>query len=122
MIRSLLLAASALALVAAPHHRPPHRAEPAADHASPRVETLLARMTLDEKLGQVTQMPGGRSKAPNSLMTDDERARIREGRVGSYLNVAGAEQSRALQRIAVEQSRLHIPLLFGLDVIHGYRT
>jgi beta-glucosidase len=111
MIRRLVLAAAAVALVAAAPYR-----------ASPRVEALLAKMSLDEKLGQVTQMPGGRSKALNSLITDAERARIREGRVGSYLNVAGAEQSRALQRIAVEQSRLHIPLLFGLDVIHGYRT
>jgi beta-glucosidase len=123
MIRTMLLAASALALLAAAPHRArtAHRA-PAPDHASARVEALLARMTLDEKLGQVTQMPGGRSKALNSLMTDEERARIREGRVGSYLNVAGAEDTRALQRIAVGQSRLHIPLLFGLDVIHGYRT
>jgi beta-glucosidase len=94
----------------------------AAYRASPRVEALLARMTLDEKLGQVTQMPGGRQKALNSLITDAERARIRAGAVGSYLNVAGAAESRAVQRIAVEQSRLHIPLLFGLDVIHGYRT
>jgi beta-glucosidase len=111
MIRPLVLAASAVLLLAAAPYR-----------ASPRVEALLARMTLDEKLGQVTQMPGGRSKALNSLITEEERTRIREGRVGSYLNVAGAEQSRALQRVAVEQSRLHIPLLFGLDVIHGYRT
>ena len=111
MIRPLLLAVSAAALLAAAPYR-----------GSPRVEALLAKMNLDEKLGQVTQTPGGRSKALNSLITDEERARIREGRVGSYLNVAGAEDSRALQRIAVEQSRLHIPLLFGLDVIHGYRT
>ncbi|HEX5184166.1 MAG TPA: beta-glucosidase BglX [Allosphingosinicella sp.] len=111
MIRRLALAAAALLLLGAAPYR-----------GSPRVEALLARMNLDEKLGQVTQMPGGRSKALNSLITDAERARIREGRVGSYLNVAGAAESRALQRIAVEQSRLHIPLLFGLDVIHGYRT
>ena len=79
-------------------------------------------MTLDEKLGQLSQMPGGRQKAQNSLIDDAERARISAGAVGSYLNVAGAAESRALQRIAVEESRLHIPLLFGLDVIHGYRT
>ncbi|HEY1607200.1 MAG TPA: glycoside hydrolase family 3 N-terminal domain-containing protein [Allosphingosinicella sp.] len=111
MIRRLILAAVAAALLAAAPYR-----------GSPRVEALLAKMSLDEKLGQVTQMPGGRSKALNSLITDAERARVREGRVGSYLNVAGAAETRALQRIAVEQSRLRIPLLFGLDVIHGYRT
>ncbi|MDB5692027.1 MAG: beta-glucosidase, partial [Alphaproteobacteria bacterium] len=111
MIRRLILAAATIVLIAAAPYR-----------ASPRIEALLVRMTLDEKLGQVTQMPGGRSKALNSLITEEEKVRIREGRVGSYLNVAGAEPSRALQRVAVEQSRLHIPLLFGLDVIHGYRT
>ncbi|MBV9882852.1 MAG: glycoside hydrolase family 3 C-terminal domain-containing protein [Sphingomonadaceae bacterium] len=89
---------------------------------SPRVEALLARMTIAEKIGQLVQMPGGRQKALNSRIDDNERARIRAGRVGSYLNVAGAEATRELQRIAVEDSRLHIPLLFGMDVIHGYRT
>jgi beta-glucosidase len=89
---------------------------------SPRVEALLARMTSAEKIGQLVQMPGGRQKALNSRIDDNERARIRAGRVGSYLNVAGAEATRELQRIAVEESRLHIPLLFGMDVIHGYRT
>jgi beta-glucosidase len=89
---------------------------------SPRVEALLARMTIAEKIGQLVQMPGGRQKALNSRIDDNERARIRAGRVGSYLNVAGAGATRELQRIAVEESRLHIPLLFGMDVIHGYRT
>jgi beta-glucosidase len=89
---------------------------------SARVEALLARMTVAEKIGQLIQMPGGRQRTPNSRIDDAERARIRAGRVGSYLNVAGAVETAALQRIAVEQSRLHIPLLFGMDVIHGYRT
>jgi beta-glucosidase len=89
---------------------------------SARVEALLARMTVAEKIGQLIQMPGGRQRTPNSRIDDEERARIRAGRVGSYLNVAGAAETRALQRIAVEETRLHIPLLFGMDVIHGYRT
>ena len=93
-----------------------------APRASARIEALLARMTLAEKIGQLIQMPGGRQKALNSRIDDAERARIRAGAVGSYLNVAGAAETRALQRIAVEESRLHIPLLFGMDVIHGYRT
>ena len=71
--------------------------------ASARVEGLLARMTVEEKIGQLVQMPGGRQRAPNSRINDAERARIRAGRVGSYLNVAGAEATRALQRIAVEE-------------------
>jgi beta-glucosidase len=89
---------------------------------SARVEALLARMTIAEKIGQLIQMPGGRQKALNSRIDEAERARIRAGAVGSYLNVAGARETRELQRIAVEESRLHIPLLFGMDVIHGYRT
>jgi len=93
-----------------------------APRGSARVEALLARMTIEEKIGQLVQMPGGRQKALNSRIDDAERARVRAGRVGSYLNVAGAEATRALQRIAVEESRLHIPLLFAMDVIHGYRT
>jgi len=79
-------------------------------------------MTIEEKLGQLVQLPGGRQKSPNSKINDDERARVRSGLVGSYLNVAGAAETRALQRIAVEESRLGIPLLFAMDVIHGYRT
>lgn len=90
--------------------------------ASARVEGLLARMTVEEKIGQLVQMPGGRQRTPNSRINDDERARVRAGRVGSYLNVAGADATRALQRVAVEETRLHIPLLFGMDIIHGYRT
>ena len=90
--------------------------------ASPRVESLLARMTVEEKIGQLVQRPGGRQRSPNSRINDEERALVRAGQVGSYINVAGAEATRALQRIAVEESRLGIPLLFAMDVIHGYRT
>jgi beta-glucosidase len=78
-----------------------------------RLDDLLARMTLEEKVGQLVQYSG---------FTDDRAAAIREGRIGSLLNVIGAENTNRVQRIAVEESRLGIPLLFGLDVIHGYRT
>ena len=89
---------------------------------SPRVTELLASMTLDEKLGQLHQAAGGRSRNLNSRLTDDELDRVRRGEVGSYLHVAGAEPLAALQRVAVEESRLGIPLLFAMDVVHGYRT
>ena len=122
MIRATLTALSLVlaALAGAGETKAPARQT--TPRASPRVESLLRRMTLDEKIGQLVQMPGGRQKAQNSLITDAERARVRAGAVGSYLNVSGGEDSRALQRVAVEESRLRIPLLFGLDVIHGYRT
>ena len=87
-----------------------------------RPEALLRKMTLDEKIGQLVQRAGGRSKALNSRLDDAELARVRAGGVGSYLHVAGAEPLAKLQKVAVEESRLGIPLLFAMDVVHGYRT
>jgi beta-glucosidase len=90
--------------------------------ASDRVRSLIAEMTVDEKLGQLNQAAGGRSKALNSKLTPEEVDKVRRGEVGSYLHVAGAEELGELQRIAIEESRLGIPLLFAMDVVHGYRT
>jgi len=87
-----------------------------------RPEALLKKMTLDEKIGQLVQRAGGRSKALNSRLDDAELDRVRAGRVGSYLHVAGAAPLAKLQKVAVEESRLGIPLLFATDVLHGYRT
>jgi beta-glucosidase len=87
-----------------------------------RPEALLKKMTLDEKIGQLVQRAGGRSKALNSRLDDAELERVRAGAVGSYLHVAGAEPLAKLQKVAVEESRLGIPLLFAMDVVHGYRT
>ncbi|MEM2400928.1 MAG: glycoside hydrolase family 3 N-terminal domain-containing protein [Candidatus Bathyarchaeia archaeon] len=78
-----------------------------------RVEDLLARMTLEEKVGQMCQYSG---------ITMEYERMIREGRIGSLLNVFGADETNRIQRIAVEESRLGIPLIFGLDVLHGYKT
>ena len=87
-----------------------------------RVDYILAEMTLEEKLGQLHQMAGGRSKNLNSRINDEEYERVRGGLVGSYLHVAGAEFLAGLQKVAVEESRHGIPLLFAMDVVHGYRT
>lgn len=89
---------------------------------SERVEGLLSVMTPDEKLGQLVQAAGGRSKNLNSRLTPEELDRVRRGDVGSYLHVAGAEPLGELQRVAVEESKHGIPLLFAMDVVHGYRT
>ena len=85
------------------------------------VESLLAKMTLEEKLGQLNQPPGlGNDTGPQAMAGGEDQ--IRNGEIGSFLGTQGAELTCRLQRIAVEESRLGIPLMFGYDVIHGYRT
>jgi beta-glucosidase len=81
------------------------------------VEDLLQRMTVDEKAGQMSQRPLFEASTPAETIDA-----VREGRVGSFLNARSLEQRNLLQRIAVEESRLNIPLIFGRDVIHGYKT
>lgn len=75
-------------------------------------------MTLAEKLGQLQQLDG----EANGNFRPEHRDLVRKGLLGSTLNVRGAQRTNQLQRIAVEESRLRIPILFGFDVIHGYRT
>jgi beta-glucosidase len=89
--------------------------------ASQFADSILALMTLDEKLGQLAQSPGRGTQTGPRVPVSGE-ALIRAGRVGSYLGVFGAEYTRELQRIATQESRLKIPLLFAFDVIHGFRT
>lgn len=112
-----------------------------------KIEELLSRMTLDEKVGQLHQVgssPVGGfeisveekkklyeagqitkeqyERELSEIKLDTQENDVREGKIGSFLGVVGAHRCNHLQRIAVEESRLGIPLLFGLDVIHGYRT
>ena len=82
-----------------------------------RVEDLLAQMTLAEKIGQMNQVEAGDSRAADHL-----RHSIQAGQIGSVLNQVDVEVVNELQRIAVHESRLGIPLLVGRDVIHGFRT
>ena len=83
-----------------------------------QVDELLAKMTLDEKVGQLTQI-GGINLMPDELKPEE---RVQKGQGGSILWLADPVSINRLQRIAVEQTRVHIPLLFGLDVIHGFKT
>ncbi len=83
-----------------------------------RINALLAQMTLEEKLGQLQMLDGD----ANGNYRTEHPVMIRQGLLGSTLNVRGAKRTNELQRIAVEQSRLKIPVLFSFDVIHGYRT
>ncbi|TAL00776.1 MAG: glycosyl hydrolase, partial [Verrucomicrobia bacterium] len=93
-----------------------------APSAAGRAEALLARMTLDEKIGQTVLLTGyGATTGPAKDQTALEEY-IRKGECGNVFNVLGVAQIRRLQKIAVEETRLHIPLLFGYDTIHGYKT
>jgi beta-glucosidase len=93
----------------------------ASKEVNSRVEALLKKMTLEEKVGQLAQYSAGFATGPAaSNLTYDEL--VAKGQVGSMLNVVGAEKTNHYQHIAMEKSRLHIPILFGLDVIHGHRT
>jgi len=89
-----------------------------APNVEARVNALLARMTLEEKLGQLQQLDGEGS----GDFRPEHLELIRKGLLGSTLNVRGAKRTNQLQHVAVEESRLKIPNLFGYDVIHGYRT
>ena len=105
---SLLLAVTAFAV------------QPATDtEIEAAVEKLLSQMTLAEKLGQMSQRHY--ALKPATVITAAEEA-VRQGQVGSFLNPDTAETVNKLQKIATEESRLKIPLIFGIDVIHGYRT
>lgn len=83
-----------------------------------KIDALMARMTLEEKLGQLQQLDG----EANGNFRPEHLALARKGLLGSTLNVRGVKRTNELQRAAVEESRLKIPLIYGFDVIHGYRT
>ena len=87
-------------------------AAPAGDEIDRKVEELLAKMTLEEKIGQMNQVSGGYQFS----------GEIAKGNVGSILNIVDPVEINAVQRVAVEESRLGIPLLVSRDVIHGFRT
>jgi beta-glucosidase len=89
--------------------------------ASQFADSIIRLMTLEEKLGQLNQLPGNGTQTGPKVPTGGE-AGIRSGRIGSFLGIYGAEYTRELQRIAMQESRLKIPLLFANDIIHGFRT
>jgi len=91
---------------------------PAFDH---QVDSVLALMTLDEKIGQMTLFTTDWGSTGPTIR-EGYKEDLRQGRCGALFNSQGVAFTRELQRIAVEESRLKIPLLFGFDVIHGYKT
>lgn len=96
-----------------------------ADPIEKRVDSIMNLMTLDEKIGQLNQYNGFwdiTGPVPKEGQAAKKYDDLKKGLVGSMLNVKGVTDVKALQKIAVEQTRLGIPLLFGFDVVHGYKT
>ncbi len=122
--RALVCGGICLALiVASPAQAPPSPqisgiADPSLDA---RVDSLLQRMTLEEKVGQLVQYSAGQPTGPGTGRTDYEDM-IARGQIGSLFNVVDPHAINKYQKIAMEKARLHIPILFGLDVIHGFKT
>jgi len=95
------------------------------DALDKRVKELLSKMTLEEKIGQLNQLSNPYQQTGTGVMTAREEKfdeMVANGEIGSFLNVLGVDETMRLQKIAVEKSRLGIPLIFGYDVIHGYKT
>jgi beta-glucosidase len=85
------------------------------------IDDLMKKMTLEEKIGQLN-LPGSGDIVTGQTSSSDIGAKIREGKVGGLFNIKSVEKIRDVQKVAVEESRLKIPLIFGMDVIHGYMT
>jgi beta-glucosidase len=122
--RTLLSGLLTGALITAPRRPQAHQA-----NDKEKVDALVAKMTLEEKVGQLALFDDPFRMRPRSInpegLTLDERRfadEIRAGRIGALLNGVGAEQARYAQELAVNESRLGIPLLFAADIVHGLRT
>ena len=118
--RLLLLASLAFIPVASQAQSAPNP-QLASKQLNQRVEALLKSMTLEEKIGQLVQYSAGYATGPNASNLKYDQL-VARGQIGSMINVVGAEATNHYQHVAIEKSRLHIPLLFGQDVIHGHRT
>ncbi len=86
------------------------------------VDGLMKKMTLEEKIGQLNLITPGSGIPTGSVVSTDVEKKIKEGKVGGLFGVIGVDKIKQAQKLAVEQSRLKIPLIFGSDVIHGYKT
>ncbi|RYF78953.1 MAG: beta-glucosidase, partial [Chitinophagaceae bacterium] len=86
------------------------------------VDALMKKMTLDEKIGQLNLLTPGGGVATGAVVNPDVESKIRAGKIGGLFGVIGVDKIRQAQELAVNGSRLKIPLIFGSDVIHGYKT
>ena len=115
------MALGACVLLALPAGAQPRPRSVSPARASRIADSVLALLSFEEKVGQLVQVPGGRDQTGPTVPGGGEDA-VRAGRIGSFLSYWGADATRRMQRAAVEQSPHHVPLLFALDVIHGFRT
>ena len=111
MIRRMLMVATLFLVVAA-------NAQQSSTRMNSFINSLMSKMTLDEKLGQLN-LPGSGDIVTGQAKSSDIGKKIREGKVGGLFNIKSVAKIKDVQRIAVEESRLKIPLIFGMDVIHG---
>jgi len=86
------------------------------------INGLMSKMTLDEKIGQMNLLTPGGGVATGAVVSKDVESKIKAGNVGGLFGVIGVEKIRQAQELAVNGSRLKIPLIFGSDIIHGYKT
>ncbi len=93
-----------------------------AQNKIPKVEELLAKMTIEEKIGQLNLVTPGGGIATGSVVSSNVEEKIKAGQVGGLFGIAGPERIKAAQDFAVKNTRLGIPLIFGSDIIHGYKT
>ena len=119
MIRIPCIMLAALALLTACQQN--NRKQAGASTIDARVDSVMKLMTLDEKIGQLTLYTSDYDKTGPTIR-ENYKEDIKAGRVGAIFNAFGADYTRKLQEIAVNETRLHIPLLFGYDVIHGHKT
>ena len=82
------------------------------------IDDLMSKMTIEEKIGQLN-LPGSGDIVTGQAKNSDIAGKIKKGLVGGLFNIKGVEKIKDVQRVAVEESRLGIPLIFGMDVIHG---
>lgn len=87
-----------------------------------KIDSIITLMTIDEKLGQLNQIGGTWYDTKTERLNDEQTALLKGGRIGSFLGINGAAETGRIQRIAMEQTRMKIPVLFGADIIHGFRT
>jgi len=103
------------------HAQSPQNAKSDSYRMKVYVDALMKKMTLDEKIGQLN-LPGAGDITTGQASSSDIAKKIKEGKVGGLFNIKSAAKIRDVQKVAVENSRLKIPLIFGMDVIHGYQT